>query len=293
MRIHTLSFAADDFAAVHVDRSGLPDDAFVARGESKRDTWQPYEARWERESGRPLPGFTMLMDIPVFTTEAQQALEPVLEGRGEVLPLNVTDAPPDAVAFNVTRVVDALDEDRSEIKRMSSGKVMRIARPVFIPERIADATIFKVTTYPRALYVTGTFLEAAEAAGVQGLRLSENWAGDDGEAAEPGGERVYTQVVPETGPPDEPVAHHIIPPLDLPSDSLQAAQAHAQKLGIEPDEAANGVALARARHQQAYTDRYFDALWERFRTAEDRDSGVAVLQGIGQELVAGEFPPSA
>jgi hypothetical protein len=291
MRIHTLSFAADDYAALYVDRSGLPDDAFVARGESKRDTWQRYEARWERESGRPLPGFTMLMDIPVFTTEAQQALEPVLEGRGELLPVNVTDAPPDAVAFNVTQVIDALDEDRSEIKRMSSGKVMRIARPVFIPERVADATIFKVTTYPRALYVTWAFVEAAAAAGIQGMRLSENWADEAGEP-EPEGERVYTQIVPDGGPPDELVAHHIIPPLDLPSDSLQRAQAHAQKLGIDPDEAANGVALTRARHQQAYTDRYFDALWERFRTAEDRDSGVAVLQGIGQELVAGEFPPS-
>jgi hypothetical protein len=290
MRIHTLSFAADDFAALHVDRSGLPDDAFVARGESKRDTWQPYEARWERESGRPLPDFTMLMDIPVFTTEAYQALAPVLDGRGETLPLTVTDAPPDAVAFNVTRVVDALDEERSEIKRMSSGRVMRIGRPVFIPERVAGETIFKVTTYPRALYVTGAFLEAAEAAGVQGMRLSENWAGDGGEP-QPEGERVYTQLVPDSGPPDELVAHHIIPPLDVPSDSLQRAQAHAQRLGIDPDEAANGVALPRARHQQAYTDSYFDAVWERFRGAHDRDSGVAVLQGIATELAAGEFPP--
>ena len=105
----------------------------------------------------------MIMDVPVFTTEAYEALRPVLDGRGEVLPLNITDAPPDAVAFNPTRVVDALDEQRSDIKRFSSGRVMRIARPVFIPDRVRDETIFKVTTYPRALYVTDAFVRAAEA----------------------------------------------------------------------------------------------------------------------------------
>jgi hypothetical protein len=289
-RIHTLSFAADDFAALHVP-GAAGDDQYVSQGESKAESWKVPDARWERESGRPLPDFELLVDIPVFTVDAYEALRPVLDGRGEELGLNVTDKPPDALAFNVTRVIDALDEERSEIKRFSSGRVMRVVRPVFVAERIAGETIFRVTTYPRTLYVTDAFLERAEALPLKGMKLSENWAGDDAAEPEPEGERVYTQLVPDGGPPDEVVAHHIIPPLDVPNESLQQAQARAQELGIDPDEAANGVPLPRAQHEGAYRDSYFDALWERFQDARDRDSGVAILQEIGRELAAGEFPP--
>jgi A nuclease family of the HNH/ENDO VII superfamily with conserved AHH len=286
--VRTLSFAADDFAPLYIE-GAAGDEQYVSRGESKAATWRVPDARWERDTGRPIPDFEMLTDLPVVTTEAYEALQPVLDGRGEVLPLDVTDGP-DAVAFNVTRVIDALDEERSEIKRFSSGRVMRVARPVFIPDRVKDETVFRVTTYPRTVYVTDRFLEAAEAIGLEGMRLSEDWLAEPSEPAPAEGERVYTQLVPDDGPPDELVAHHIIPPLDVPSDSLQRAQAHAQALGIDPDEAANGVALPRARHQGAYTDSYFDALWERFRDADDRDTGVAVLERIGAELAEGRFP---
>ena len=291
--VRTLSFAADDYASLYAE-GAAGDEQFVSQGESKAGSWKVYEARWEQETGRPVPDFTMLTDVPVFTTAAYDALRPVLDGRGEELPINVT-TPPEAVAFNVTRVIDALDGERSEIKRFSGGRVMRVPRPVFVPERVEGETIFRVTTYPRTVYVTDAFLEAADAINLKGLRLSEDWMAGEGEpqpAAAPDGDRVYTELVPDGGPPDEVVAHHIIPPLDLPSESLQRAQAHAQALGIDPDEAGNGVALPRALHEGSYSDSYFDALWERFREAGDRDEGVAILQRIGSELAAGAFPPS-
>jgi hypothetical protein len=287
--VRTLSFAADDYASLYAEGAAA-DEQFVSQGESKAGSWNAYEARWDQEAGRPIPDFAMLTDIPVFTTAAYAALRAVLDGRGEELPIDVT-TPPEAVAFNVTRVIDALDEERSEIKRFSSGRVMRVPRPAFIPERVEGETIFRVTTYPRTVYVTDAFLEAADAIGLKGMRLSDDW-GSGGDEPEPaGGDRVYTQIVPEDASPDELVAHHIIPPLELPSESLQRAQAHAQALGIDPDEAGNGVALPRALHEGSYSDSYFDALWERFRGASDRDEGVAILQEIGSELAAGAFPP--
>jgi hypothetical protein len=282
-RVHTLSFAADDFA--NLDTKGASsDEQFVSRGEPKAGSWKAYDVEWEHETGRPQPDFEMIVDVPVFTRAAYETLSGVLEGRGETLPLGTADV----VAFNVTRVVDALDEDRSEIKRFSSGRVMRIAHPVFDPAKVAGETIFRVTTYPRTVFVTDAFVDAAD--GLKGMALSEDWMGGAEAAPEPEGERVWTPLVPDAGPPDELVAHHLIPPLDIPSETLQQAQAHAQKLGIDPDEAANGVALPRARHETAYTDTYFDTLWQRFRQADDRDSGVAVLQRIGEELAAGDFP---
>jgi hypothetical protein len=286
--VRSLAFAADDFANLNT-KGAAGDEQFTSEGEPKAGAWRVFDVEWERESGRPLPDFEMITDIPVFTAEAFEALRPVLDGRGEELPLNVTDGPA-AVAFNVTRVIDALDEERSDIRYFSSGRVMRVRRPVFIVEGVTDETIFRVTTFPPEVFVTSRFLEAATAIGLKGMRLSEDWMAEPSEPAPAEGERVFTPLVPDTGPADELVAHHIIPPLDVPSDSLQRAQAHAQALGIDPDEAANGVALPRARHQGAYTDSYFDALWERFRDADDRDSGVAVLERIGAELAEGRFP---
>lgn len=118
------------------------------------------------------------------------------------------------------------------------------------------------------------------------------WPTDDA-AAEDDGERTYARLVPgpeDVGPPEEPVAHHVIPPLEIDSPELQHAQAHAQALGIDPDEAANGVWLSRERHERAYTDTYFGQLWERFKDARTRQEGVDALAGIAADLEAGRFP---
>jgi hypothetical protein len=291
--VYSLAFAADDFAGLYMPDRAERDRIRSLEGGPMAETWQPPSVEWETDIGRPLSDFTTADFLPAFSEDAYRRLSPLLDGRGEVLPLNVTKGP-QAVAFNVTRLVDeAFDEGRSDIRRFDDGRIFNIRQEVFNPELLQGETIFKLAIWPKGfrIYVTDPFVDAAAREGITGMRLDRVWPPE--EAPIPEGERVYARIVPgeeEVGPPNEPVAHHIIPPLDIDSAELERTQAHAQALGIEPDEAANGVYLPRSQHQAAYTDRYFAQLWERFSRARDRDEGVAVLAEIAGELEAGRFP---
>jgi A nuclease family of the HNH/ENDO VII superfamily with conserved AHH len=292
MSVYTLDFDINAFSGLHVPDPADRERIRAGEGGSMADAWVPPTVAWDTESGDPRADYTRVDMLPAFGEDAYRRLTTLLEGRGEILPLNVTQGPP-AVAFNVTRLVDdAFDEERSVIKRFDDGRIMRIKEAVFRPELLEGETIFKLAVWPKGrVYVTGAFVEAAERAGITGMLLDRVWPRE--EAPAPEGERVYTRIVPgeeDVGPPDEPVAHHIIPPLDIDSADLERAQAHARALGIDPDEAANGVFLPRAQHQSAYTDRYFAELWERFGRARDRDQGVDVLAGIADDLQGGRFP---
>jgi hypothetical protein len=289
-----LSFAADDFAGLHLpDRSQRERIRTVERT-GVSDGWVPPTVEWELDIGRPLADYTTVDLLDALTEDAYGRLKHLLDGRVEALPLNVIKGPP-AVALNVTRRLDdVLDEARSVIKRFpDSERIMRIKRAEFRPERLEGETIFKLAIHPTGpVYVTDAFVEAAQRENITGMRLEPVWPTDDA-AAEAEGERMYGRLVPgpeDIGPPQELVAHHIIPPLEIDSPELERTQAHAQALGIDPDEAANGVWLSRERHERAYTDTYFKQLWERFKDARTREEGVEVLAGIAQDLEAGRFP---
>jgi A nuclease family of the HNH/ENDO VII superfamily with conserved AHH len=291
--VYSLSFAADDFAGLYIPDRGERERMRSLEGRPMADAWQPPTVEWETGIGRPLADYTRVDILPAFTEDAYRRLALLLDGRGEVLPLTVTQGPP-AVAFNVTRFVDeALDQERSVIDRYSTGRIAEVDEPYFRSELLEGETIFKLALMPKGrIYVTDTFVESAEREGITGMYLWHVWPLER-EPAEEEAERVYTRIVPgeeDLGPPDEPVAHHIIPPLDIDSPDLERSQAHAQALGIDPDEAANGVFLPRLQHQSAYTDGYFAELWERFSRAGDRDEGVAVLASIADDLKAGRFP---
>ena len=60
--------------------------------------------------------------LPVLSPHAVEVLADLLEGRGEILPLRA-EGDGDVYGFDVTRMSDALDEDRSEIKRFDSVSV--------------------------------------------------------------------------------------------------------------------------------------------------------------------------
>jgi hypothetical protein len=295
--VYVVTAALNDFAGLYLLGDSAAESIRPVDGRAMKDRWTTPRAAWELERQQPLPDFTEVDLLLGFTTEAVDRLSDVLDGRGELLPLNVVQGPP-AVAFNVTRLVDnAFDEERSAVDRFDDGRIMEVDEPVFRPDLLAQETIFKLAAWPkRSIFVTDTFVNAARREGIRGMRLRKVWPADETrepKERDPREERVYGRLVPgpeDIGPPQEPVAHHIIPPLEIHSPELERAQAHAQALGIDPDEAANGVWLSRERHERAYTDTYFKQLWERFRHARTREEGVNALAGIAQDLEAGRFP---
>ncbi len=111
----------------------------------------------------------------IIRQRAVDALSDLLLQSGEVLPLRDESEAP-LFAFNVTRVVDVLDEERSQLLRNGAGKILRIERPAFRLEALAhaSASIFKVTQLTRGLRA----IPCARSAQLNGISFRQVWAAD-------------------------------------------------------------------------------------------------------------------
>jgi hypothetical protein len=154
-------------------------DTFV--GSPMAASWQPLLVeilRDARHRNRPRSDFPAFGGDPVFSKRAIEALRDLLEPNGEILPLRCHEGT--YFAYNVTRLVDALDEARSELERFSSGRIMWIERPVFFPVRIASEVIFKIPQSPNRTFVTDRFAQRIQEQGLVGFDLQPVWSGPDG-----------------------------------------------------------------------------------------------------------------
>jgi hypothetical protein len=115
--------------------------------------------------------------IPVFNPKAVKALADFVEPSGELLP--VTCGGERFFLFNVTRLVDALDETNSDLKRFSDGRIMMIDRHVFQPEKLRSVVVFKLPQKPLSCaYVTDPFVQRVNDAGLKGFKFPLVWSSD-------------------------------------------------------------------------------------------------------------------
>lgn len=147
-------------------------------GSPSLSDWQPMpveiiredEGRKLKKSDSPWFGSYAL----VFRRKAVEALGPLLLDNGELLPLDCPEA--ELWMFNATRVLDALDEKKSEIIRFSTGRVMAIERYAFRPEVIEGADVFKIPQFRASpTFVSQRFRDAWKAAKLRGLDFKPIW----------------------------------------------------------------------------------------------------------------------
>lgn len=146
------------------------------RGESVASGWQPVVAEFSEKLPRRRVGdFPRWGSIPVFSEQAAEALADILGSSGELLPIRCDGI--SLRAFNVTRVADILDEERSDLERFSSGRVMRISRYEFDARKIpADLSIFKLPSrLPSRVFVTDLFVRRVQDADLRGFRFEQLW----------------------------------------------------------------------------------------------------------------------
>jgi len=115
--------------------------------------------------------------IPVFNSKAVKVLADLLQSNGEFLPITCDGK--DFFVFNVTRVIDALDEANCELKLFSDGGIMDIVRYAFFYEKLAGVNIFKI---PQAVlmdvFVTDPFVDRVKGAGLKGFEFRLVWSSD-------------------------------------------------------------------------------------------------------------------
>jgi hypothetical protein len=139
------------------------------------DVWVPPGVEIVYRDALPTD-YATLAAVPAFSARAVDVLRHILEPHGELLPLEGVDF----YLFNVTTAPDALDEQRSELKRFAStGRIMRIVRAELRPEALAHIPIFKLPQQPRSrAYVTDEFVARCQDEALAGFDFSEIvWSG--------------------------------------------------------------------------------------------------------------------
>lgn len=171
------------FALVHEEESRALRKLFI-NCEPIGDRWRPVqidEVDDEPLCGELPPGdFEFLGTIPVFSERAVEAIGDILRANGELLPLLFDKGT--YWAYHVTRIIDALDVERSEVKCFStSQKIMHIVRYAFRPEALTDdVTIFTIPEMCRSrVYVTDRFVERVQEAGLTGFDFVERWRSEE------------------------------------------------------------------------------------------------------------------
>ena len=134
-------------------------------------TWDPPLVRldeWSFAGKHLLPsdapwfdGFTLILN-----RRAVDAMASLLEGYGELLPLRC--AQDELFAFNPALTLDALDEARSTLRRLPSGRAIAIEKWAFKPEVVAGADMFRITTLRLSeVYLSQRFVDLWHASGLK------------------------------------------------------------------------------------------------------------------------------
>ena len=120
-------------------------------------------------------GIDAYVDPMVLSRRALDVLLPHIGYLGQVLPLAFTDA--EYSFFNVTNVVDALDQSASELKYFPDGGFHRVLRYSFKPELVRDQWLFKIPQQPGGFaFVTDRFVDLVRSSGLTGFKFKPLWS---------------------------------------------------------------------------------------------------------------------
>lgn len=160
-----------EFRRIFAEVNGVP----------RSSTWQPVSMQLLHEddgaslvaSDSPWLGSHAL----IFRATVLRQLGALLTEYGELLPLECSEA--DLWIYNPTRMVDALDEQRSSVTRFPDGRLMIVNRYVFRATEVASIDIFKIPS-PNVspTFVSHRFVELWRSSGLKGLEFKQLWAPD-------------------------------------------------------------------------------------------------------------------
>ncbi len=147
-------------------------------GTALATTWRPINLALVTDPDQlrlPLGSCSMLDGfVPVLSQHAGASLRPLLAQNGELLPVFVND---DLWhAFNVTRISDALDTEKSVMECFpGSMRPLRIKSYVFLEDKVTHP-IFKLPQMPVPNFVTEPFKNLYDSLYLTGFSFTEIWS---------------------------------------------------------------------------------------------------------------------
>jgi len=115
--------------------------------------------------------------IPVFSRRAVDSLGKPLYASGQVIPISVDNQESEYFAVNITRLINGLDLQKSQVKRFqSSGRIMRVLRYEFIGDLVRGVDIFKIPeTGLKDVYVSENFVNQVIKSRLTGFAFELLW----------------------------------------------------------------------------------------------------------------------
>jgi hypothetical protein len=119
-------------------------------------------------------------EVLVLTPNAVHELRSIVEPHGELLPLRESGGD-QLFALNVVTVLDALDEERSDLVRFTgSGRIMVIKTHVFRSRVVNRVDLFKLPQpqiRSSSIYVSDAFVARVREAHLRGIEFEKVWEG--------------------------------------------------------------------------------------------------------------------
>lgn len=156
--------------------------ADFGRGRSLAAGWRTVEMRMvTQDQGRQLsaaetPWFAS--NAIVLKPRARKAVGSALEPWGELLPISCSGTT--FHVFHALRVIDAIDTDRSNIVRFSSGEVLDIERLVLVGHAIEGVEVFQLPNVPSKTFFSQRIVDLFAAHHLSGIAFTCEWPNDDG-----------------------------------------------------------------------------------------------------------------
>ena len=180
MRIFILRSFANDYQNIVPANEGDWDIFHRFDGNPIGLPWHPVVMEILRDEcqNKDLPAGdfpSLIPHVPCFSRKAVDSLRQLLLPFGEVLSLVCAEG--EFYAYNVTRIIDCLDEANSEVVRFDDGGVLNIEKYEFIPKVLENSIIFKIPQTPLMdVFVSEKFISRVEQHGLKGFDFREVWS---------------------------------------------------------------------------------------------------------------------
>lgn len=146
--------------------------------QSFNKTWCPIEVI-PYDEHLPTCDFPHLISgFLVFSQKAKEAMYELVAPYGEFL-LMKHESGEELFLFNILNYNDALDLQKSKVSRDEiSDRIRDIHQYAFIPEKVNNQIIFKMSFNPARIYVTDAFVQKVREHQLTGLKFKQIWSSD-------------------------------------------------------------------------------------------------------------------